>query len=252
MRHHHPGVEEWTMKKAAFFIIIFVFCPVYFSALAGSPPAEIVLASEEWANATNKDGTGLYWDIFRAVYEPVGIKTKFIIRSYKGSVSLVKKNQADAAVGIYPEKIQGAISSQYPFVKDYVLVLFKKNKLYQWSGQETLKNKRIGWIKGYCYDDYLEVPVIKKEFSKRENILRHLDKDQLDFFMDTRNDVESVLNKGIIDVTRYTVETVLELERYLVFANNKKGQELKKIFDHRFPHLVKSGEIEKLFAKWNW
>jgi polar amino acid transport system substrate-binding protein len=133
-----------------------------------------------------------------------------------------------------------------------VLVLFKKNKLNQWNGQETLKNKRIGWIKGYSYDEYLEVPVIKKEFSKRENILHHLDKDQIDFFMDTRNDVESVLNKGIIDVSRYTVETVLELERYLVFANNKKGQELKKIFDDRFPDLVKSGEIEKLFAKWNW
>ena len=131
-------------------------------------------------------------------------------------------------------------------------MLFKKNKLNQWNGQETLKNKRIGWIKGYSYDDYLEVPVIKKEFSKRENILRHLDKGQIDFFMDTRHDVESVLNKGIIDVSRYTVETVLELERYLVFANNKKGQKLKKIFDHRFPRLVKSGEIEKLFAKWNW
>jgi polar amino acid transport system substrate-binding protein len=64
--------------------------------------------------------------------------------------------------------------------------------------------------------------------------------------------VESVLNKGIIDVSSYTVETVLELERYLVFANNKKGKELKKIFDQRFPNLVKSGEIEKLFAKWNW
>ena len=85
------------MKKAAFFIIIFVLCPIFYPAQAGSAPAEIILASEEWANATNKDGTGLYWDIFRAVYEPVGIKTKFIIRSYKGSVSLVKKNQADAA-----------------------------------------------------------------------------------------------------------------------------------------------------------
>jgi len=252
MRHPRPIVEEWTMKKAAFFIIIFVLCPIFHPALAGSAPAEIILASEEWANATNKDGTGLYWDIFRAVYEPVGIKTKFIIRSYKGSVSLVRKNQADAAVGIYPEKIQGALSSKYPFVKDYVLVLFKKKTLNQWNGPETLKNKKIGWIKGYSYDDYLEVPVIKKEFSKRENILRRLDKDQIDFFMDTRNDVESVLNKGIIDVTRYTVETVLELERYLVFANNEKGKELKKIFDYRFPHLVKTGEIEKLFAKWNW
>ncbi|MEE4263008.1 MAG: transporter substrate-binding domain-containing protein [Desulfobacteraceae bacterium] len=240
------------MKKAGFFIIVLVMCPIYFHALAGSPPTEIVLASQEWTNATNKDGTGLYWDIFRAVYEPVGIKTKFIIRSYKGSVSLVKKNQADAAVGIHPENIQGALSSQYPFAKDYVLVLFKKNKLYQWSGQETLKNKKVGWIKGFSFDEYLEVPVIKREFAQRENILRRLDKDQIDFFMDTRNDMESVLNKGIIDVTRYTVETVLELERYLVFANNKKGQELKKIFDDRFPYLVKSGEIEKLFAKWNW
>ena len=240
------------MRKAVFFIIFFMFCPIYFPALAGNAPAEIILASEEWANATNRDGTGLYWDIFRAVYEPVGIKTKFIIRSYKGSVSLVKKNQVDAAVGIYPEEIKGALFSKYPFVKDYVLVLFKKNKLSQWNGQETLKNKKVGWIKGYSYDDYLEVPVIKKEFNRRENIMRRLDNDQLDFFMDTRNDVESVLNKGIIDVSRYTVETVLELERYLVFANNKKGQELKKIFDHRFPQLVKSGEIEKLFAKWNW
>ena len=240
------------MKKAGFFILFFVLCPICFSALAGSPPAEIVLASEEWANATNKDGTGLYWDIFRAVYEPVGIKTKFIIRSYKGSVSLVKKNQADAMVGIHPEKIQGALFSRYPFVKDYVLVLFKKNNLYQWNGQETLKNKKVGWIKGSSFDEYLEVPVIKRELAKRENILRRLDKNQIDFFMDTRNDVESVLNKGIIDVTHYTVETVLELERYLVFADNRKGKELKKIFDDRFPRLVESGELDRLFAKWNW
>jgi len=240
------------MKKFVFFTAVILLCPIFFPAMAGNTPAEIILASEEWANATNKDGTGLYWDIFRAVYEPVGIKTKFIIRSYKGSVSLIKKNQADAVVGIHPEKIQGTLSSRYPFVKDYVLVLFKKNKQNQWNGQETLKNKRVGWIKGYSYDEYLEVPVIKKEFARRENILRHLDKDQIDFFMDTRNDVESVLNKGIIDVTHYTVEPVLELERYLVFANNKKGQELKKIFDYRFPQLVQTGELDRLFVKWNW
>ena len=240
------------MKKAAFLIILLVFCPMCQGALGGGAPDEIILASEEWANATNKDGTGLYWDIFRAVYEPVGIRTKLIIRAYKGSVSLVKKNQADAAVGIHPEKIPGALSSRYPFAKDYLLVLFKKNRFGQWNGQETLKDKKIGWIKGYPYNDYLEVPVIKREFIKRERILQHLDKDQVDFFMDTRNDMESVLNKGVIDVTRYTVEAVLELERYLVFADNKKGRELKRIFDDRFPHLVQSGEIEKLFAKWNW
>jgi polar amino acid transport system substrate-binding protein len=210
------------------------------------------MASEEWTNATNRDGTGLYWDIFRAVYEPVGIKTKFIIQSYNGSVRLVKKNRVDAAVGIYPDLIRGALCSQYPFVKDYILALYKKNKLHQWNGQESLQNKRVAWIKGYSYDEFLEVPVIKREFSNRDIILRRLEDDQVDFFLDARNDMESVLNKGIVEVSRYMVETVLELDRYLVFADNRKGRKLKKIFDYRFPRLVKSGEIERLIAKWNW
>ncbi len=239
-------------KKTICIALIFVFGSTCLSAIAGNNPSEIIMASEEWTNATNRDGTGLYWDIFRAVYEPVGIKTKFIIQSYNGSVRLVKKNRVDAAVGIYPDLIQGALFSQYPFVKDYVLVLFKKNKIDQWNGQESLQNKKVAWIKGYSYDEYLEVPVNKREFSIRDNILRQLDNDQVDFFLDTRNDMESVLNRGIVEISRYTVETVLELDRYLVFADNRKGRKLKKIFDHRFPRLVKSGDIERLIAKWNW
>ena len=241
-----------ALKKIICITLLIFFCSGSRPVFAGNIPTEIIMASEEWANATNRDGTGLYWDIFRAVYEPVGIKTKFIIQSYDGSVKLVKKNRVDAAVGIYPDPIQGALFSQYPFVKDYVLVLFKKNKLNQWIGPESLQNKKVAWIKGYAYDDYLEIPVIKKEFSLRDNILRRLENDQIDFFLDTRNDMESVLNKGIVEVSQYTVETVLELDRYLVFADNRKGRKLKKIFDYRFPRLVKSGEIERLFVKWNW
>lgn len=232
--------------------LLFLLGPTCFSARAGNTPTEIIMASEEWINATNRDGTGLYWDIFRAVYEPVGIKTKFIIQSFNGSVNLVMKNRVDAAVGIYPEMIEGALFSQYPFVQDYVLVLFQKNRVAQWEGQKTLQDKKIAWIKGYAYDKYLEVPVVKQEFDRREDVLRRLDQNQVDFFMDTRNDMESVLNQGIIDVSHYTVETVLKLDRYLVFASNDKGRALKKIFDHRFPRLVQSGEIERLTAKWNW
>jgi len=239
-------------KRIFFISLVLFFCSIPVTAIVGNNPTEIIMASEEWSNATNRDGTGLYWDIFRAVYEPVGVKTKFIIQTYSGSVKLVKKNRVDAAVGIYPDRVRGALFSQYPFVKDYVLVLFKKNKLNQWNGQESLQNKKVAWIKGYSFDEYLELPVIKREFSNRDIILRRLDNDQVDFFLDTRNDLESVLNKGIVEVSNYTVEPVLELDRYLVFADNRKGKKLKKIFDSRFPLLVKSGEIERLLAKWNW
>ncbi len=248
MNHEPPKAQS---KIICITLILFLLSSSP-PAIAGNQPREIIMASEEWTNATNRDGTGLYWDIFRAVYEPVGIKTKFIIQSYNGSVRLVKKKRVDAAVGIYPNPIQGALFSQYPFIKDYLLVLFKKNMMHQWNGQESLQNKRVAWIKGYSYDEFLEVPVIKREFSNRDIILRRLEDDQVDFFLDTRNDMESVLNKGIVAVSRYMVETVLELDRYLVFADNRKGRKLKKIFDYRFPRLVKSGEIERLIAKWNW
>ena len=241
-----------AVHKTVSIFLLLLFFPLCFPAMAGNTPTEIVMASEEWTNATNRDGTGLYWDIFRAIYEPVGIKTKYIIQSFNGSVSLVIKNRVDAAVGIYPKMIEGALFSEYPFIKDYVLVLYKKNSIGQWDGQKTLQNKKVAWIKGYAYDNYLEVPVVKEEFSRRENILRGLDQNRVDFFMDARNDMESVLNQGIIEVGRYTVETVLQLDRYLVFASNAKGKTLKKIFDHRFPQLVQAGEIERLFAKWNW
>ncbi len=114
-----------VFKATLCITLLFFLCSSSIPAIAGNNPTEIIMASEEWTNATNRDGTGLYWDIFRAVYEPVGIKTKFIIQTYNGSVKLVKKNRVDAAVGIYPDPIQGALFSQYPFVKDYVLVLFK-------------------------------------------------------------------------------------------------------------------------------
>lgn len=240
------------MNKRIFLTLIILLSSLCFPAMAGNSPGEIIFASEEWSNATNRDGTGLYWDIFRAVYGSVGIKTKIIIHSYDGSVGLVKQHKADAAVGIFPDVIRGTVFSQYPFVKDYVLVLFKKKNVTQWDGPQSLQNKKVAWIKGYSYDEYLDVPVIKKEFFSREAILRSLDNDQVDFYMDTRNNVETVLNNSVTDITPYTVETVLELDRYLVFADNHKGKKLKNIFDDRFPLLVQSGEIEKLHDKWNW
>jgi polar amino acid transport system substrate-binding protein len=240
------------MKKMIQMGTILLIWLLTVSPIAGNTPQEIILASEEWQNATNRDGTGLYWDIFRAVYEPVGIKPKFIIRSYNGSVNLVKHHKADAAVGVHRGVIKGALVSKYPFDKHVILALFKKEKLEQWNGQETLKGKKVAWVKGYAYGEYLEVPVVKEVYRGREQILHRLAADRIDFFLDARNDLEAVLNKGIIDVTRYTVEIVMELDSYLVFAYNQKGEALRKIFDDRFPQLVESGEIERLFAKWNW
>ncbi len=226
---------------------------ICFSAVPVMPQdkiTEIVLASEEWKNATNADGTGLYWEIFKAVYEPVGIQVKHRISSYAASEELVKRQKVDAMVGAYSGEVEGVIYPKSHFAADIVQVIFKKGKVAEWKGQETISGKRIGWIKSYDFDRYIDTPMEKAEFDERKDALRVLDKDRIDFFMDAQPDLVEALNLGVIDMASYQRETVKQINLYLAFATNDKGKKLQEIFDERFPQLIQSGEIKKLFDKW--
>ncbi|MBU4261751.1 MAG: transporter substrate-binding domain-containing protein [Proteobacteria bacterium] len=239
------------MKRMGIFVLLFLW-GMHCSALAAETPKEIMLASEEWTDATNKDGTGLYWDIFRAVYEPAGVKVNFIIRSYEGSINLVTTNKADAVVGSYLNEIKGMIYSNDAFDADSIVALFKKGTVSSWQGKESLKGKTVAYVKGYSIAKYLGVPVEQKEFDTRENILQILDKGRVDFYLENETDLDEVLELKIVDKDKFQKEPVMELGLYLAFPDNDKGKALKAIFDEAYPKLEASGEIQKLKTKWNW
>ena len=220
-------------------------------SLDSNAPTDIILASKERAGTTNRDGTGLYWDIIRAVYAPVGVKTKFIIRSRLHSFDLVKNQKADALVGTFRDDIKGVLFPKYPLAKEIVFVVFKKERLNQWEGIDSITGKRVAWIKDFHFDRYLDVTAEKTEFETRDHILRLLETDQIDFFVDTQNGLEAALNSKKLDLTNLTAEILMNIDLYLAFADNEKGLKLREIFNKRFPELVESGEIENLFVKWN-
>lgn len=240
------------MKRVTVLVLMFLLGWVPYSAHAAEAPKEILFASEEWTDATNRDGTGLYWDIFRAVYEPAGVKVNFIIRSYEGSINLVTTNKADAVVGSYKDEIKGMLYSNDAFDADSIVALFKKGTVSNWQGKESLKGKTVAYVKGYSIAQYLGVPVEQKEFDTRENILQVLDKGRVDFYLENEDDLDQVLELGIVDKNKFQKEPVMDLGLYLAFPNNDKGKALKAIFDEAYPKLKASGEIQKLLTKWNW
>jgi len=240
------------MKNTILYALMFLMCATVGTASAQGNINEIVFASEQWQNATNADGSGLYWDIFRAVYEPAGIKVSFVIRSYAGAVKMVQMNKADALVGSYKDEVEGALFPEQHYDTDVVTALFKKGSVSQWQGEQSLAGKKCSWIKGYAYDEYLSVPVVKNEFDERKDALRILDMSRVDFYLDAQVDMEDALQQGYIDPQKYDMQTVLKLNLYLAFANTPKGTKLKEIFDERFPILLQSGEIKKLFDKWQF
>ena len=210
---------------------------------------QINFLSESWEGITNTDGTGLCWELFRTVYEPVGVKVSFEIVPYARSVRMVQDEQADAAVGVYKDEFDKALFSEWHYLQDIVLVAFKKGKVAQWKGEESLSG-RIGWIRGYAFNEYLKNNLKFYETDDRETGLKMLERDRLDFFLDTESELQAALAEGVVDPKDLQVETILKLNVYLAFADNERGRKLRKIYDDRMAELVKTGELKPLYEKW--
>ncbi len=78
------------MRKSILFVMaILLLTAMSFSVFAqtGSPVyKEIKIVSDSWHNLTMENGTGLYFDLIRKVFEPLGIKVKIEIVHYARSV----------------------------------------------------------------------------------------------------------------------------------------------------------------------
>ena len=233
-------------------VLLFFFVMIPPAPAADQTPtdkiSEITIASEVWEDATNKDGTGLYWDIIRAVYEPAGIKVKIKLRSYAGSIEMVKRKRADAMVASALDEVEGFNYPTWHMDTEHVTALFKKDK--EWKGVESMKGKKVAYIKDYAYDTYFVFPMNVMEYGDQKTILKLLNKGRVDFWLDALVDMETFLKKTSVDRKQYRMEVVHKLKLYLGFVGTERGKKLAEIFDNQFEKLVKSGEIQKLFDKW--
>jgi len=210
---------------------------------------KINFLSESWEGITNTDGTGLCWELFRKVYEPAGVNVSFEIVPYARSVRMVQDKQADATVGVYKDEFDKALFSDWHYLQDTVSVVFKKGKADLWKGEESLAG-RIGWIRGYAFNEYLKKDVQFYETDDRETGLKMLERNRLDFFLDTESELQTALSEGVVDAKELQVEAILKLNVYLAFADNERGRKLRKTYDDRMAGLAKTGELKPLYEKW--
>lgn len=248
------SVPIHTLKKIITTLvgIIFTILFLFNESRAASLPTEIKLVSAVWVNGAREDGTGLYWDIMRLVYEPIGIKIKYKTTDYASSVALVKQGERDAWLGSYLDEETDVIYPKWHFDTDIVVALHKKSPHFQWLGEKSLTGKKVGWIRGYNYNKYINTKFDAKEYRTREEALELLKEDQVDFFLEAQIEIKDELKKGYFDSTKFEYNTLMNLNIFPAFANNERGRQLQKIFDVRFSKLLKEGEIKRLFDKWNW
>ncbi|MDF2177211.1 transporter substrate-binding domain-containing protein [Aliiglaciecola sp. CAU 1673] len=229
---------------------IFLFMLAIVAIPAQSDSIKVV--SEEWKLATESSGVGLYWDILRKVYESQGIDLEYQIVSYARGVKQVLSGEADAWVGASLGEEEQALYAALPLDIDLTYALYKPGTLGEWKGAQSLANRKVGWVKGYDYQQDLGVPMQVTEFVTRKVGFKRLESGEIEVIVDAKYDLEQEAIQLGVDLSGYQLSPVMEQPIYIAFNNSEKGKRFKSIFDRELARLRDNGELRALFDKYQW
>lgn len=231
--------------RAVLLAMLMSICP--WVAAGERLPQQVRLASEEWLDYTNADGSGLAWDLMRKVFEPAGVKVVVQSAPYSRAIGLVKRGEADAWVGSYKEEDEDNLYPRWHYDMDHIYALGLASKPA--PTLENIGDFRLAWVRGYDFGKYLPRVRDFREIQRREGILPMLEHDRVDFYIDALTEVDYVLGQSSRP-EHFRRTHVAELPLYLAFARHDQGRALRDLFDKRMGELVRSGELKAIFEHW--
>ena len=236
--------------KIFFLSLIFIF---YTSQLlAVEKIHQLIVVSEELEELSQTDGSGLYFDLVRKIYEPLGIKVKFIISPYIRSVTSVKLKKADFWLGSYINEEDFAIYPRYAYDFDEVAALYNPVLFPQFKDITSLSGKNVAWIRGYNYDRHLPVKMIKHQRNNRRTAFLSLQAGRFDIFLDDFDDMFAEIENKNPDMQAYQVKKIAKLFLFPAFRGDERGEKLRKIWDTRMQEIQKNGEFSALFLSYEY
>ncbi len=223
-----------------------------------STPADTIkIITPEWDGQTNRDGTGLFFDIVRAVYNPARVKVEFRFAPFKRCQATVSAAKADAMLCVWKTHASELkqLTPRYPIFVERTAVIFKNASMFSWQGLHTMDYKRAAWLRGYNYHRDKEMASVQLaqwyEVDSHEEAWQQLNMDRFDFYIDALIDLNAYIKSNKVDMHLYQKEVLWSNESFMAFSDTKRSRALIEIFDREIQKLVKSGELARIYEKWD-
>jgi polar amino acid transport system substrate-binding protein len=232
------------------------------SALAAADTIEV--RSDTWCPyvCDNKAAPGYMIEAIVKIFEKHGHKVNVEIVNWARAVNETRQNKATVIVGamvndspdfVFPEKSFGTGD-------DYFYVLKDSNWAY--TGEASLKGKRVGVINGYAYGGKVDDIIRKRKDvfisisgeHPLDQLFRMLGSKRLDAFIE--NDAVfrytlSALKLNPNDYKRVSENVADDPRLWAAFSpKNKKSVAYGKIFSKGIVELRQSGELNKILNKY--
>lgn len=216
---------------------------------------KINIVSPELEGGATNDGSGIYFELLKLIYSPVGIIVKTDIAPFIRVNMLLTKNKTDASVSFYSSEVALMNGLDYyktpkrPINTERLTAIFKNNS-DEWNFPNSLKGKRVAWMDGYSYEKGIPVDYEYQRITSQLQGLKLLQMGRIDYYLDNEFDIKRTIKESNFDAQQYSMQSILENKLYVAFSKTQKSNKLIELFDCRMDELRESGELEKLYNKW--
>lgn len=238
-------------------LVIAIVAGLFFPAAGPGPvraennPEVIRIATPAWAKLTAKDGSGLYFDLLRKIYGPAGVKLEYQIAPWKRAKAMIRRGEADAMLAAYrtpPE--DGWIYPNKPMDVDQIMAVVRREAMTDWRGTETLGGRRVVWLRGYNFQNYIKADMKWREVDNAKQGWTMVARGRADAYLDILPEVTHYLKNNPDQTGLFRIEEALAINTYLRFADRPKSRKLIETYDRRMAELLGTKELIELYRSW--
>lgn len=217
---------------------------------------KITIVAPELEGGTTEEGSGIYFELLKLIYSPIGIVTETGVAPFVRVKMLLTTNEIDASVSFYPAEVALANGLDYyqtpkrAINTERLIAIFKNNST-KWNFPDSLTGKRVAWMDGYDFQNGIPVDYEYQRITSQLQGLKLLQMGRIDYYLDNEYDIKRTIKKYNFDAQHYSMQLILENKLHVAFSKTQKGNKLIELFDCRMDELRESGELEKLYDKWD-
>ncbi len=233
-------------------------------AAASIQADEITIVADLWEpynGLPHADKPGYGIEISRRIFEAAGHSINYSLMPWKRALVATQRGQFNAVIGAYKEDAPGFVFPEEKFGVSRIGFFATRNSQWRYDGLSSLLPLKVGLINAYSYG-----PELDTFFKKNKQITRYahgidpladnieaLLQGKLDILCEDpnvlyRKSAEMKLRADIIMVGEHSQKSDI----YVAFSpSHPKSKYYAKLFSAGIKNLKRSGELQKILAKYD-
>jgi len=219
-----------------------LFCLVILFSCFSSFAQTINIGAAEWEEFTNKDGSGIYFDLIRKIYANEKLSIK--MDSYNRVINQFDNGKLDMVIGIYRGDVKKGILPQWYLDTENPIIAIYDPKTTQLDHAADLELLTASWIRGYQFERLIpevDSPYLINAF---DDGIKLLENGRIDVLIDYAYNLSSN------HLEYKTLKLTPAQHLYIAFQRNKNGQMLANRWDSEMTRLRKSGELANIYGEY--